>query len=150
VLAFVPNERMEWSLAPGRFSFGDLIRHVSAYERWVFAESAAGRPTRYPGHGRELAPSPAEVRAYFEQTHDESMAIFRSLTYDDLVRKCVTPAGAAVDIWKWLRAMVEHEVHHRGQIYMMLGVLGVHTPPLFGLTSEQVRDAVSDIPMLDA
>jgi uncharacterized damage-inducible protein DinB len=35
--------------------------------------------------------------------------------------------------------MVEHEVHHRGQIYVMLGMLGVSTPPLFGLTSEEVR-----------
>jgi uncharacterized damage-inducible protein DinB len=36
--------------------------------------------------------------------------------------------------------MVEHEVHHRGQIYLMLNMLEVPTPPIFGLTSEQVRD----------
>jgi uncharacterized damage-inducible protein DinB len=35
--------------------------------------------------------------------------------------------------------MIEHEIHHRAQIYVYLGVLGVTTPPLFGLTSEQVR-----------
>jgi len=35
--------------------------------------------------------------------------------------------------------MVEHEVHHRGQIYLMLNLLDVPTPPLFGLTSEEVR-----------
>jgi uncharacterized damage-inducible protein DinB len=35
--------------------------------------------------------------------------------------------------------MVEHEVHHRGQIYLMLNMLEVPTPPLFGLTSEEVR-----------
>ena len=35
--------------------------------------------------------------------------------------------------------MVEHEVHHRGQIYTYLGLLDVPTPPLFGLTSEEVR-----------
>jgi uncharacterized damage-inducible protein DinB len=40
---------------------------------------------------------------------------------------------------KWLRAMVEHEVYHRGQLYLYLGLLGVPTPPLYGLTSEQVR-----------
>jgi uncharacterized damage-inducible protein DinB len=142
VVALIPDASMEWRPAPDRFSFGDLVRHLSAYERWVFAETAAGRPTRYPGHGPELAATPAAVHAYFEQTHAESMAIFRGMTYEDLTRRCVTPAGAAIDIWKWLRAMVEHEVHHRGQIYLMLGLLGVATPPLFGLTSEQVRDAV--------
>jgi uncharacterized damage-inducible protein DinB len=36
--------------------------------------------------------------------------------------------------------MVEHEAHHRGQIYLYLAMLGVETPPLYGLTSEQVRE----------
>jgi hypothetical protein len=35
--------------------------------------------------------------------------------------------------------MTEHEIHHRGQIYLYLGILGVPTPPIFGLTSEEVR-----------
>ena len=37
------------------------------------------------------------------------------------------------------RARVEHEVHHRGQIYIYLGMLGVKTPALYGLTSEEVK-----------
>jgi uncharacterized damage-inducible protein DinB len=41
--------------------------------------------------------------------------------------------------WKWLRLMVEHEIHHRGQVYLYLAILGVPTPPLYGLTSEEVR-----------
>jgi uncharacterized damage-inducible protein DinB len=36
--------------------------------------------------------------------------------------------------------MVEHEAHHRGQIYLMLGMLGIPTPPLYGLTEERVRE----------
>jgi uncharacterized damage-inducible protein DinB len=36
--------------------------------------------------------------------------------------------------------MAEHEAHHRGQIYLYLSILGVETPPIFGLTSEQVRE----------
>ena len=38
-----------------------------------------------------------------------------------------------------LAAMAEHEAHHRGQIYVMLRLCGIDTPPLFGLTSEEVR-----------
>jgi uncharacterized damage-inducible protein DinB len=34
--------------------------------------------------------------------------------------------------------MVEHEAHHRGQMYFMLGMLGVKTPPLYGLSEEEV------------
>ena len=35
--------------------------------------------------------------------------------------------------------MVEHEIHHRGQLYLLLSMLGVATPPIYGLTSEEVR-----------
>ena len=35
--------------------------------------------------------------------------------------------------------MIEHESHHRGQLYFILGLRGVATPPIYGLTSEEVR-----------
>jgi uncharacterized damage-inducible protein DinB len=68
----------------------------------------------------------------------ESMEIIGALRDADLTRKCRTPAGIEITTWKWLRAMCEHEAHHRGQIYLMLNMLEVPTPPLFGLTSEEV------------
>lgn len=34
--------------------------------------------------------------------------------------------------------MLEHESHHRGQVYLMLALRGVKTPPLYGLTEEEV------------
>ncbi len=43
-----------------------------------------------------------------------------------------------VTTWKWLRMMVEHEIHHRGQLYTMLAMIDVPTPPLYGMTSGQV------------
>ena len=135
----IPDDRMEWRLAPGRLSFADLVRHLAAIERWMFAETVAGRPSAYPGHGAELADGAPAVRAYFERMHDETMAVLAALGDDALRRPCTTPAGATMPTWKWLRAMVEHEVHHRGQLYLMLGVLGVATPPIFGMTSEEVR-----------
>lgn len=136
----IPDEGMEWRHAPGRFSFGDLVRHLAALERFMFAENVAGRPSRYPGHGPELADGAEAVRRYYGETRAESLAIFRSLSDADLARRCTTPAGASLPVWKWLRALVEHEVHHRGQLYLMLGMIGVETPPIFGLTSEEVRD----------
>jgi uncharacterized damage-inducible protein DinB len=140
VIACIPDELIEWRAGEGRFSFADLMRHLAALERFMFAENALGRPSRYPGHGRELADGAAAVRGYFAEMHRESMAIFAGLDDAALARTCRTPAGTPITVWKWLRAMVEHEVHHRGQIYLMLGLLGIPSPPLYGLTSEEVRD----------
>jgi uncharacterized damage-inducible protein DinB len=135
----IPHDRLEWAPREGAWSFGDLVRHLAAIERWMFAENVSGRPSRYPGHGVELADGYDAVLAYFDRMHDEAMDVFRALTLDALQARCTTPGGASMPAWKWLRAMVEHEIHHRGQIYLMLGMIGVPTPPLYGLTSEEVR-----------
>jgi uncharacterized damage-inducible protein DinB len=140
VAACIPRDRLDWAPRAGAFSFGDLLRHLGAIERHMFAENAQGHPSRYPGHGRELADGYDEVMEFLARMHSEAMAIFRALGAADLERRCETPGAVAMTTWKWLRAMVEHEVHHRGQIYLMLGLLGVATPPLYGLTEEQVRE----------
>ncbi|HWC65960.1 MAG TPA: DinB family protein, partial [Thermoanaerobaculia bacterium] len=95
--------------------------------------------SRYAGCGPELAAGKEAVLAYLRDRHRESVQIFGRLTDEDMEARCETPGGASIRIGKWLRSMIEHEVHHRGQIYLMLGILGVPTPPLYGLTSEEVR-----------
>jgi uncharacterized damage-inducible protein DinB len=139
VAKHIPPERLEWSYREGRFSFGDILRHLGAIERYMFAENAQLRPSRYPGHGRELADGYEEVFAYLNRTHAEAVEIFAGLSPADLQRKCTTPGGTELTVWKWLRAMIEHEVHHRGQLYLYLSMLDIPAPPLYGLTSEEVR-----------
>jgi uncharacterized damage-inducible protein DinB len=75
-----------------------------------------------------------------ERMHSESMSIFSGLSDDDLLRKCASADGTPMTIWKLLRAMAEHEIHHRGELYAYLGILGVSVPPLYGLTSEQLQE----------
>jgi len=138
VLAALEPDDLEWAPVPGAFSFGDLFRHLAGLERFMYAENVQRRGSSYPGHGLELASGLEGVRAYLERCHAESLAIFGSLREDDLLAPCQTPAGAPLAVWKWLRAMVEHEAHHRGQLYLMASQRGRHVAPLFGLTEEEV------------
>jgi len=116
----IPPDKLDWSYAPGKFTLGDLLRHIAVAERFVWAETLQGHKSRYTTHGKELADGYKNVIRF-------------------LKRKCKTPHDAEIKKWKWLRLMVEHEIHHRGQIYLCLGMLSVPTPPTYGLTSEQVR-----------
>lgn len=140
VSGFIPPDKIDWTYREGKFTFGDLLRHLAAIERYMFAENAQLKPSRYPGHGKELADGYAEALAFMNRLHAESMEIFRGLSDEDLQRKCLTPNGTPITVWKWLRAMTEHEIHHRGQIYLYLSLLGIETPPLYGLTSEEVLE----------
>ena len=133
----IPPERIDWTYQEGKFTFGDLIRHLAAIERWMFAENASLRPSRYPGHGRELADGYDDVVAYMKRMHDESMPLFRAA---DPLARCTTPAGIQISVGKWMRSMIEHEIHHRGQLYLYLSMIGVQPPAIFGLTEEEVKE----------
>jgi len=135
----IPPDKIEWTYAPGKFTLGDILRHLAVAERYMWAENVQCQPSRYTTHGKELAEGYGNVTAFMERLHAESMDIFRRLTDEDLQRKCKTPDDASITTWKWLRLMVEHEIHHRGQLYLYLAMLDVKTPPLYGLTSEEVR-----------
>lgn len=139
VILCIPPARLEESLADGKWSCGDVVRHLAAIERFMFAENVHGRPSRYPGHGRELADGCDQVIAFYDRLAAESRALFAALGPEQLQSPCETPGGARLAVWKWLRSMLEHEIHHRGQLYLMLGLFGVETPPLYGLTSEEVK-----------
>ena len=132
VVDCVPPGRFDWVPAPERWSFADLVRHLAAIERFMFAENAAGRPSRYPGHGRELADGREAVLDYFERMHREAVAILSELDGAALERKCETPGGVSITTWKWLRAMVEHEIHHKAQLAEYLRAMG-YVPPYFGI-----------------
>ena len=140
VVRVIPPDKLEWTYREGKFTLGDLARHVAAVERQVFAEQVQGNPTRYAGCGRELADGLENLLAYMQRRHQESMQIFSRLTSADLKRKVRATDGSSISTWKLLRAMVEHEVHHRGELYVYLGMLGIQAPPLYGMTSEQLRE----------
>jgi uncharacterized damage-inducible protein DinB len=139
VIEQIREEDLEWTYSPGRWTIGDIVRHLAGIERDMYAENVSGRAARYPGHGKELADGLAAVRAYHDRKHEESVGIFAALTAEQLAGKCQTPAGTPITTWKWLRAMVEHEAHHRGQLYLLLGMRGVKVPQIFGLTEEEVK-----------
>jgi uncharacterized damage-inducible protein DinB len=139
VVVLIPPSDMEWTPVPGRFTCGGLVRHLAAIERLMYAETVRGRPARYAGCGPELAAADGGTLAYYDRLHAESLALFAELTDEQMQAKCKTPAGTPITVWKWLRAHLEHEAHHRGQLYMLLGLRGVPTPPLYGLTEEELR-----------
>jgi uncharacterized damage-inducible protein DinB len=136
----IPPEKLEWRYREDKFTLGDLARHLVAIERYLFAESVRGGRNAYPGCGRELADGYENVLRFMDSMHAESMAIFSTIKDDDLHQKVLAADGSSITMWKLLRSMIEHEAHHRGEMYVYLGMLGVAVPPLYGLTSEQVQE----------
>lgn len=138
VIQVVPSDKLDWTYAAGKFTIGDLVRHIAAIERHVFAEIANGGKPNYRGCGKELADGYEAVVSYFNEMHLQSIEIFGALSDESLKGKVKSLDGRDIELGNFLRALVVHEVHHRGALCIYLNLLGVATPPVIGLKEEQV------------
>lgn len=138
IIQGIPKDKMDWTYKTGKFTIADIIRHIAAIERNVFAKLADGEPASYKGCGKELADGYEEVLQYFNEMHQQSMLIFHSLMDQDLEKEIVTLNGNTTKLGNFLRALVVHEVHHCGALCIYLNLLNVETPSIFGLTEKQV------------
>ncbi len=139
IIKSIPPEQLDWSYLPGKFTFGDLIRHIAAIERNVFAEVALGNRPNYKGCGKELADGYELTMVYFNQMHLQSVEIFKTISERHLKQKVKSLDGTEVELGNFLRALIVHEIHHRAAMCIYLNLLGVQSPPVLGLTEEQVK-----------
>jgi hypothetical protein len=51
----IPPDKLEWTYKLGKFTLGDMLRHLAGIERYMYGENVQLKPSRYPGYGRELA-----------------------------------------------------------------------------------------------
>lgn len=139
VIQVIPKEKVNWSYMPSKFTIGDIVRHIAAIERWVFAEVALGNRPSYKGCGKELADGYENIITYFNEMQKQSVMIFKSLNDEDLSKIVKTLDGKDIELASFLRALFLHEIHHRGALCIYLNLLHIETPPIIGLKEEQVK-----------
>lgn len=139
IIQVIPQDKLDWSYMPGKFTIADLVRHIAAIERNLFAETVLGNPICYSGCGKELADGYDNIVTYYNEMHNQSMAIFKMLSNEDLKRTIKSASGKATTIGGFLRSLIIHEVHHRGTLCIYLNLMNVKTPPILGLTEEEVK-----------
>lgn len=138
IIQAIPPDQLDWTYAPGKFTFGDLIRHIAAIERHVFLEVIQGNRPTYTGCGKELADGYDQVLAYFRDTHRHFITTLSKMTDADLQQPVTTLNGQTTTAANFLRALIVHEVHHRGAMCIYLNLIQVESPPVIGLTEQQV------------
>lgn len=135
----IPADKIDWQPKPDEFTCGEILRHLAATERMyvrVFTEGI----WNYIGHNQREIRTLEETLAYLEKVHIESMTLLRAA--DDRLlqtpRAGVLPDSPMVKGWRWLMAMVEHEVHHRSQLASYLTLMGVEAPQIYGVKVEEL------------
>lgn len=133
----IPADRIDWSPRAGELTCGDLIRHLTAAETMFTGVVIEGK-WKYVGHDANLALTLDAVIARLETSHADAMAKLRAVNDAQLIEPRPSLKGPPAKAWRWLMALVEHEVHHRSQLAVYLALMGVEPPQIYGLGIEDI------------
>ena len=125
-----------WRPRPDEWSCGAIVRHLAGAERFFVTRVVDGRWTEDldPGPERELA----ATRALLSDGHAREMARLATVPDTRLEESIRDLEGQTMRVWRFLMAMVEHEVHHRSQLDCWLAAAGAAPPQLYGYRMEDV------------
>lgn len=47
LIELIPEQHIEWSAMKGKFTMGDLVRHIAGIERYLFIETIVNGKSKY-------------------------------------------------------------------------------------------------------
>jgi uncharacterized damage-inducible protein DinB len=119
-LAFVPRE--------GLWSLGTVACHIANAEDGWFRYVAAREVDEWPSIDQTRYCTVASIKALLNEVHGYTMACLQTIDVVDLDRTITAPWGAELTLRFIIWHVLEHEIHHRGEIYLMLGLMGIEGP----------------------
>jgi len=134
------DEQLAFVQRDGLWSLGKVARHVAEAEDGWFRYAVTRELEEWPEFRDDGHASIASVKALLAEVHDRTEAFLATLGHNDLANSDADFAGAETGVetpWgeklalDWIILHVlEHEIHHRGEIYLMLGLLGLVAPDI--------------------
>jgi len=119
------NDELPFRAAPNAYSVADTLLHIANEEdgeiRYGITRDlpdfpAAFDPSLYAGK-----PS---ILAVLDGVHERTLAYLQTLSDSDLDDTIETPWGMRARRSELFLHVMEHEIHHRGELSLILGLLG--------------------------
>lgn len=104
----------------------------------MFAGVATEGVWRYPGHTAKGEESLEAAISVLENDHHIALNQLKRLSDQELYESQPSIGGPPLKVWRWLMALIEHEIHHRSQLAVYLTLMGVEAPHIFGLGVEDI------------
>jgi uncharacterized damage-inducible protein DinB len=128
IIRAAPQEKMEWQPKEGLFTLRQLVSHFPQAEL-AFVRTAMDGV--YAKVDLDLSKSTSEeIADIFDENHEKHAAEVLSLTMEHMNRE-VEFVGHKLRCRDLLKTLVEHEIHHRGQLFTYLHLADVEPPKLY-------------------
>jgi uncharacterized damage-inducible protein DinB len=128
-LELFSDDELHFRPHEGLWSLGETARHIADVEEgWIGYVARRLYPEWPPEPTHADAPTIEAVQVLLTETHARTVAYLQPLSEADLEQEIITPWEVHHPL-RWIFwHVLEHEIHHRGEIYLMLGMLGREAP----------------------
>jgi len=123
LLEHIPDGQADFAAWDGGMSFKRLIDHLNG--------SSARMQSLMKGEKPEpVQPSAdfAEAKARMKQGALEVQSMLSSLTEEQLSQVVPAFGGMQLAVHQLVNMLIEHEIHHKGQLWMMARMIGLEPP----------------------
>jgi uncharacterized damage-inducible protein DinB len=119
------DEQLDFVPRKGLWSLGTVARHIADAEEGWFRYVVACERADWPHYSAQQYPTVKAVKDLLAEVHARTEVYLTSLNVADLDQTIKTPWGANLPLRWIVWHVLEHEIHHRGEISLMLGLLGM-------------------------
>jgi uncharacterized damage-inducible protein DinB len=128
IIKATPQDKMDWRPKEGMFTLRELVSHFPQAELAFVRTAMDGS---YSKVELDLSDrTPEEIGSIFDESHTKLAAEVATLTSEQLDQE-VEFVGHKLRCRDLLKVLVEHEIHHRGQLYTYFHLADVEPPKLY-------------------
>ncbi len=129
-LDLLTDEELDFVPRAGLWSLGTVARHIAEAEEGWFRYVVNNEMGQWPDFKDEHYPTVQSIEELLAAVHERTQLFLATIDFDDLERAVPTPWGEDIPLRWIVWHVLEHEIHHRGEIYLMLGLMGMEAPEL--------------------
>ncbi|PTA67070.1 DinB family protein [Deinococcus arcticus] len=122
----LPEDQGHFAAWDGGLSFIGQADHLSGSAGRLLSMIQGQAPGALP----EASQSLTEARERLQQSMDAASQAMSAMSDEDLSRRVPAFGGREMPVAALLDAIIAHEAHHKGQVWVMARMVGVK-PPMF-------------------
>ncbi|MCI0531761.1 MAG: DinB family protein [candidate division Zixibacteria bacterium] len=129
-LELVPEEKLDFQPVRELYNLKSTLHHMYANQKFYNLTTKAGRMdiSTYKKLMAERPESKSDLREFMQEVHAQTRAVFKD---EKTFSKQIATIAGTRNVLELYLGELEHQLHHRGQVYLMLRLLGI-TPPESG------------------
>lgn len=138
ILDQLTDESLDQLVIEGHNSLGWLGWHLAGAV--YYFSSVAGLSIESPGV-YDVVPSTAkEISSAYQKVSDEFISAVHSNWQDADLHQVIEFFGQNMPVQKLIRTMISHQIHHRGQMTVLMRQAGLRVPGLYGPSKEEMEE----------